>query len=89
MVKPPKSFAYSDLGVGDGTLRITITMVKRFLRDAMIAFIYWTLTLTPYMILVVRTNLEQYLAWVLMQALLVPPLGAVSAILFRWIDRKS
>lgn len=65
-----------------------MTSIKKFLRDAIIAFIFWTLTLTPYMILIVRTNPEQYLAWVLMQAILVPPLGAISAILFRWIDKK-
>ena len=63
--------------------------IKRFLRDAIVAFIFWTATLTPYMFLVVRVNLTQYLAWISMQAILVPPLGAVSALVFRWIDRRQ
>ena len=62
--------------------------VLRFLRDALIAFVFWSLTLSPYMFLVVKVNMQQYLAWLGMQAILVPPLGAVSVIVFRWFDRR-
>jgi len=51
-----------------------IKFIKQFIRDAIVSFIYWTLVLSPYMILVVKTSLEQYIAWVAMQATLVPPL---------------
>jgi len=63
--------------------------VKRFLRDAILAFVYWTGVLTPYMLFIVRVDLVQYVAWVSMQALLIPPLGALFAILVRWIDRRG
>ncbi len=63
--------------------------VMRFLRDALIAFVFWTATLSLYMIFVVHVTLSQYVAWVLMQLILVPPLGAVSAIIFRWFDKQG
>lgn len=62
--------------------------VVRFLRDALIAFVFWTVTLSPYMIFVVKTTAQQYWAWVGMQLILVPPLGGLFAIIFRWIDKK-
>lgn len=58
--------------------------VKRVLVDALVAFIFYTLALTPYMVLIVRMDLTQYLAWIVMQIFLVPPLGAI----FAWICRK-
>jgi len=60
---------------------------KQFVKDALVAFLYWTLTLTPYMIFVVKTDYEQYLKWVGMQALLVPPLGAVFSIIARKLKK--
>jgi len=62
--------------------------IKLFLRDAVIAFFFWSITLTPYMIFVVQVNLTQYIAWIGMQAVLVPPLGAISAIVFRLFDAR-
>lgn len=58
--------------------------MKRFLIDALVSFIYWTGCLTPYMVCIVGIKWDQYLAWVGMQAILVPPLGA----LFSKIVRK-
>ena len=62
--------------------------IKQFIKDAIVAFIFWTVTLTPYMIWVVKTTWEQYIAWVGMQAILVPPLGAVFSIIARKIKNK-
>ncbi len=62
--------------------------IIKFARDAIIAMVFWTITLTPYMFLVVQVNLEQYISWVSMQGFIVPPLGAISAWLFRWVDKK-
>lgn len=64
------------------------TKVRLFLRDAVISFFFWSMTLTPYMIFVVKVNLTQYMAWLGMQAILVPPLGALSAMVFRWFDKE-
>jgi len=61
--------------------------VKQFLKDAVISFFYWTIALTPYMLLVVKTNMNQYIAWVGMQAILVPPLGAVFSIIARELKK--
>lgn len=57
--------------------------MRRFLIDAVVSFVYWTATLTPYMIWVVGVTPSQYIAWVGMQAIIVPPLGAGFAFLIR------
>jgi hypothetical protein len=36
---------------------------KKLLVEALSGFVGWTAALTPYMLLVVKTNLEQYIAW--------------------------
>lgn len=64
-----------------------IEFLKQFLKDAVISFLYWTLTLTPYMVFVVKTDFQQYMAWVGMQAILVPPLGAVFSIIARKLKK--
>ena len=64
-------------------MSVSKKFVKQFLKDAVISFIYWTAALTPYMLFVVKTSGDQYLAWVAMQAVLVPPLGAIFSILAR------
>lgn len=63
--------------------------IKQFIKDAVISFIFWTVALSPYMILVVKTTLEQYIAWVGMQAILVPPLGAIFSIIARKLKPKG
>ena len=66
-----------------------LVKIKQFAIDAIAAFVFYTLTLTPYMLLVVKTTWEQYAAWLVMQAVLVPPLGAIFAIIARKIKLKS
>jgi len=63
--------------------------IKQFIVDAIVSFIYFTATLTPYMIFIVKTTLEQYLAWLVMQAVLVPPLGAIFSIIARKLKSKT
>ncbi len=66
-----------------------IKFIKQFIKDAIFSFIYWTAALSPYMIFVVKISLDQYIAWVAMQAILVPPLGAVFSILARKLKSKN
>lgn len=61
--------------------------VIQFLKDAVISFFYWTIALTPYMLFIVKTSMDQYIAWVGMQAILVPPLGAVFSIIARKLKK--
>jgi len=68
-------------------MKISKAFLKQFIKDAVISFIYWTLTLTPYMLFVVKASFEQYVAWVGMQAILVPPLGAIFSIIVRKIKK--
>ena len=70
-------------------MKVTTKAVKQFVKDALISFVYWTATLSPYMLLVVKTTFEQYLAWVGMQAILVPPLGAVFSIIARKMKSRN
>lgn len=69
-------------------MKITETKIKQFLRDAVVSFFFWTITLTPYMIFVIKVDTSQYMTWIGMQIVLVPPLGALSAVVFRWVDRR-
>jgi hypothetical protein len=61
--------------------------LKQFVKDAVIAFLFWTLALTPYMVFIVKTDFQQYVRWVSMQAILVPPLGAVFSIIIRKLKK--
>ena len=70
-------------------MKIKSKHVKQFIIDAFAAFIFYTITLTPYMLIIVKTTLEQYIAWLIMQAVLVPPLGAIFAIIARKIKLKT
>jgi len=63
--------------------------IKKFVRDAIVSFVFWTATLTPYMVFIVGTTLSQYVSWISMQLILVPPLGAIFAIVFRWIEGRN
>lgn len=54
--------------------------IKEILLEAMLGFILWTLFLTPYMIIVVKTTSSQYISWLGMQAILIP---IIAPIVFR------
>jgi hypothetical protein len=51
--------------------------VPRLIVEAALGFVLWTLFLTPYMVFVVRVDSGQYLAWLVMQAVLVPPIAVI------------
>jgi membrane protein DedA with SNARE-associated domain len=62
--------------------------IKKFLLQAVVGFALWTGFLTPYMLFVTRVTFEQYLFWLLMQAILVP---LIAPIVFRatvWCEKK-
>jgi len=48
---------------------------KKWLLEALCGGLLWTVFLTPYMLFVVQVTIEQYGAWLLMQAILVPPIA--------------
>jgi membrane protein DedA with SNARE-associated domain len=50
---------------------------KKFSLEAICGFSLWTAFLTPYMIFVTQVTFEQYLTWIGMQAILVPPISIV------------
>ena len=50
-------------------------MMRNFLRDSILAFIWFTACLTPYMIWIVGLDRDEYLAWLVMQLVLVPLIG--------------
>ncbi len=62
--------------------------VKRLLVEAIVSFIFWTGALTPYMLFVTCMTLEQYTTWLIMQAVLMPPLSILSLIVLRWAKRR-
>jgi hypothetical protein len=54
--------------------------IKKYLLQAVVGFALWTAFLTPYMLFVTRVTFDQYLFWLLMQAILVP---LIAPIVFR------
>ena len=65
-----------------------LEFIKQFVKDAVVSFLYWTIALTPYMVFIVKTSFDQYVAWVAMQAILFPPLGAVFSIIARKMKNR-
>lgn len=63
--------------------------IIRFIIDSILAFLFYTAAFTPYMIFIVKMSLEQYLAWIVMEITIVPPLGAIFSIIVRKINPKS
>ena len=49
--------------------------LKTLFIEAILGFVLWTLFLTPYVLLVTSMSLNQYLSWLLMEAILVPPIA--------------
>lgn len=56
---------------------IWIQKLKKFAIEALLGFILWTAILTPYMWFIVQTSLKQYIDWVIMEAIIVPPVAIV------------
>jgi len=63
--------------------------LKQFSKDAIAAFVYYTVLLTPYMVFIMKLDTKQYLAWLVMQAVLVPPLGAGFAFVARKLKKDN
>lgn len=53
--------------------------IMKFLVQAIMGFILWTLILTPYMFLVTGITFDQYMFWLLMQGIIVPPTSIMVA----------
>jgi len=74
-------------------LKITKEKVKNVLLQAIAGFIFWTGTLTPYMLFVVGVSAPQYFKWFGMQLIIVPPLAPLSIWFINWfikiVSRKQ
>lgn len=51
--------------------------LKKVVFEALIGFVLWTAILTPYVLFVTQMTFNQYLSWLLMQAIIVPPVAVV------------
>lgn len=68
-------------------MKTTKAKIRRILFEAFAGFIFWTAALTPYMIWVVKTTPAQYMRWVLMQLIIIPPLAPLSIRFMGWFVR--
>jgi len=50
---------------------------RKLVLEAVLGFVLWTSILSPYMLLVIGMTSVQYSAWLLMQAVIVPPVAVV------------
>ncbi|MEA3412950.1 MAG: hypothetical protein U9R74_15625 [Pseudomonadota bacterium] len=69
-------------------MKITGQQVRKTLLQAVAGFLFWTTTLTPYMIFFVDTDWSQYWRWIGMQLLIVPILAPMSVwFINRFVER--
>ena len=68
-------------------MKITKTKIQRILFEALAGFIFWTATLSLYMIFIVGTDFVQFWKWVLMQLIIIPPLAPLSIRFMGWFVR--
>lgn len=61
---------------------------KKFLLESLVGFTLWSLFLTPYMLLVVKVDFSQYIAWLSMQIFLVTPVAPVVFRITGYVNKK-
>ena len=49
--------------------------LKKIGIEALMGFILWTIILTPYMLFVTKMTVEQYITWLAMEVVMVPPIA--------------
>lgn len=54
-----------------------IRKLKKFAIEAVCGFVLWTAILTPYMVFVTQVTFSQYLSWLVMEAIIVPPVAII------------
>ena len=50
---------------------------KKVLLSAIVGACIWTVALSPYVIFIVGMNYTQYLSWLVMEFILVPPIAPI------------
>lgn len=69
-------------------MKINLSRITKFSLQALGGFIFWTGSLTPYMIFIVHTSFQQYIKWFGMQLILVPVLAPLSMGFINWFVKK-
>jgi hypothetical protein len=63
--------------------------VLKILVEAGIGFTLWTGILSPYVLLVTHMSTEQYLSWLFMEALIVPPVAVIVIKVTNYLTQKK
>ena len=58
--------------------------IKRIIVQAIMGFILWTIILSPYMVFIVKTSEEQFVDWIMMQGIIIPPVAPFVV----WVTNK-
>jgi len=74
--------------LGENVRLPTKKELAKFAVEALLGFVLWTVILTPYMILIVETTLTQYIDWLIMEAIIVPPVAVFVVNVTNWIVKK-
>lgn len=62
--------------------------VTKFFIEAACGFVLWTAFLTPYMLFVVKVTSSQYLSWLVMQLVIVPPVAVPVVNITNWVVKR-
>lgn|GEM_PF-5038682 len=65
-------------------MTVTGRRARKILRQALAGFLFWTTTLTSYMIFFVDTDWSQYCRWIGMQLVIVPVLAPIRVWFIDW-----
>lgn len=62
--------------------------IAKFSIEAVCGFVLWTIFLTPYMLFVMRVSGSQYLSWLVMQLIIVPPVAIPVINITNWMVKR-
>ena len=69
-------------------MEISRKIIRNLILEAIVGAVGWTIALTPYMFLIVKVSSQQYLYWVIMEFVIVPPVAPFIFRLTKWIVNK-
>jgi len=68
--------------------KISKASIKKLVIESIAGACLWTVLLTPYMLLVTKVTTEQFLSWLLMEFILIPPLAPIVFRITSWLRSK-
>ncbi len=69
-------------------MKITKKKLTIVLMQALLGFVLWTIFLSPYVLLITKMTIDQYVTWLIMQLVLATPLSVVVIRITNYFTKK-